>query len=41
MKMPKLHTYMRLIDNEFLIGDEDTSIVDIKRVMDNFGPEGK
>jgi hypothetical protein len=41
MKLPHIHTYMRLIDGAFLIVDETTSVEDIKVVMDNFGPEGK
>jgi hypothetical protein len=41
MKTLKLHTCMRLIDDSFLIVDEDTSITDIKRVIEGFGPEGK
>ena len=41
MKMPKLHTYVRLIDDAFLIVDEDVNINDIKKEMDDFGPEGK
>jgi hypothetical protein len=41
MKMPNLHTYMRLIDDAFLIVDKDTNIDSIKKEMDNFGPKGK
>jgi hypothetical protein len=40
MKMPKLHTYMRLIDDTFLIVDKDTNIDSIKKEMDDFGPKG-
>jgi hypothetical protein len=32
---------MRLIDDAFLIVDEDTTVEDIKKEMDNFGPVGK
>jgi hypothetical protein len=41
MRMPKLHTYMRLIEDAFLIVDEDADIINIKKEIDEFGPEGK